>query len=225
MRKKERESGGEAAGEELRRIAEEAQRESDAAALSALPESLMGALGRAAAERAVEMFRRCEREERERAREARLHSTKLLLKKYRWLKGFSAGAVSDLSQVLSREEQALLAGMGLETRELRRVESIREGVVFTDTVLAHVDAMLRVYEERCGAGGEEAKRRWRTVKSLYLDEPPLTAEEIAEREYVAARTVWRDADAAAQELSGLIFGLDLWDLLGPGPETPGKKVP
>ena len=46
------------------------------------------------------------------------------------------------------------------------------------------------------------------MKKYYIDEEKLTAQQIAEKENVEARTVYKDITNAVKPLSALIFGID-----------------
>jgi predicted DNA-binding transcriptional regulator YafY len=54
----------------------------------------------------------------------------------------------------------------------------------------------------------ETQRRFRVVSALYLDPDPKTVQEIAEVENIDLRTVYKDVDAVADDLTPLIFGVD-----------------
>lgn len=182
---------------------------------SSIPKSVLNLLTKFATEKAIEVFNRQVMELRTRRKDYRMKNTRLLLKKYRWFKGFTGNAVSDLTQLLSEEEVVWLESMGMENMETRRVESIKDRVVFTNTVMGHINTMLDVYKKRCTESDrEDVKRRWRVLEAMYLSEEVSTAEEIAEREYINVRTIFKDLNAAVAELSGLFFGIDLSDLFG-----------
>ena len=182
---------------------------------ASIPKPVLNLLTKFATEKAIEVFNRQVMELRARSKDYRMKNTRLLLKKYRWLKGFTGNAVSDLTQLLSEEEVVWLESMGMENMETRRVESIKDRVVFTNTVMGHINTMLDVYKKRCMESDmEDVKRRWRVLEAMYLSEEVSSAEEIAEREYINVRTIFRDLNAAVAELSGLFFGIDLSDLFG-----------
>lgn len=180
---------------------------------SSVPKSVMNLITKIATEKAVEIFNQQVKERRERMKDCRKKNTKLLLKKYRNLHKFAGNAVSDLTQLLSEEELVYLESMGLDNIETHRVENIKDRVIFTNTVLGHIDTMLELYKNKClSTNRDEDARKWRVLDAMYISDTISTAEDIAENEYVDKRTVFRDLDIAVSELSGLFFGIDLSDL-------------
>lgn len=93
-------------------------------------------------------------------------------------------------------------------------DSIRRGYLVSRIIMAHVNKMLEVYEVMCQhTRRAEDKRRWRVLYDLYLAEEPSTAEEIASREGIDRRTVYKDIDACLSDLAVLFFGIDGLDQL------------
>ena len=89
------------------------------------------------------------------------------------------------------------------------IESIKRTTERTAIILAHIDEMMKIFEILCHQSGRlEGARRYRVVKALYIQEPPRTAEEIAEDEFINPRTVYKDVDASCETLSALFFGID-----------------
>lgn len=181
---------------------------------SSIPKSVLNLVAKFATEKAIEIFEQKLEEQRKKTKDYRLKNTRLLIKKYRWLSSFAGNAVSELTQLLTEEDIALLESMGLESAESRRVESIKDRVIFTNTVMGHIDTMLDCYKRKCMASGkEDIQRRWRVLYAMYIAETPTTAEDIADREHISDRMIYRDLNAAILDLSGLFFGLDLSDIL------------
>ena len=58
------------------------------------------------------------------------------------------------------------------------------------------------------SGRDEVRRRYRVLSAMYLDEDRLDADQIAERELIDKRTVYKDIDFACERLSYYIFGID-----------------
>ena len=137
----------------------------------------------------------------------RLRNTGLLLKNYRLFKKHTENAVYQAEQL----DESVYDILELMERRTPKdfVSSIKNSVARTATILGHVDAMLVIYHAYCELSGKaEDLRRWRVVKALYIDEKPLTAEELANREFVSTRTIDRDVAAACDILSTLLFGID-----------------
>lgn len=178
--------------------------------IAAIPDSVIKLISRVAADRTIEHFNKTREEYRKNEKEYRLHNTRYLLKKYRWLKTFAGNAVSDLTQLLEEEDVLFLEHMGLETYELKQVGAIKDRVVYTNTVLGHIDTMLDMYKQKClSSPKDEIRRRWNVLYGMYLSEEIKTAETIAEEECISDRMIYRDLNAAIDDLTGLFFGLDL----------------
>lgn len=154
-----------------------------------------------------------EKLENERRREVqervdrRLRNTRLLLKNYRLFKKHTDNAVYQVEQL---DESVLEI---LELMERRGPSdfstSIKNSTTRTAVIVRHIDVMLGLYKTYCeNSGRQEDLRRWRVVKALYLDDQPSTVQELADREYVAEKTIRRDIDAICEHLSALLFGID-----------------
>lgn len=152
-------------------------------------------------------------EEKEKARKSRydrrLRNTRLLLKHYRSFRKHAEGAIYNAKQA---RENAIDILDGLDEAALSDnlyVEGIKKSQQRTIIILNHVDDMLRYYQISCERSGkEEEMRRYRTIMAMYIDEEKLTAQQIAEKENVEARTVYKDITNAVKPLSALIFGID-----------------
>jgi len=152
-------------------------------------------------------------EEKEKARKSRydrrLHNTRLLLKNYRSFKKHAEGAIYNAKQV---KESAIDILDGLDDAMLGNgnyVEGIKKSQQRTIIILHHIEEMLRFYKISAEQSGKaEETRRYRTIMAMYIDDEKLTAQEIAEKENVEARTVYKDITAAIKPISALIFGID-----------------
>lgn len=159
-------------------------------------------------------------EERRKARKGRydrrLHNTRLLLKNYRVLKHHALDAVhtgARANEVISENAVDILDD--LESMGFRKVddrlyiESIKRSQQRTRIIIEHIDEMLRYWRIDCEQSGrEEALRRYRIVVDTYISDDQMTAEELAQREHIEKRTVYKDIKAAMRPLSALIFGID-----------------
>lgn len=180
---------------------------------SAIPKNVLNLISKYATEKAVAIFKEQLRERREKVKDYRLKNTRLLVKKYKWLKNFTGNAVSELTQLLSEEELVYLESLGMESFETRRVESIKDSVIFTNTVLGHIDTMLELYKNKClSSDREDVQRRWRVLYAMYLSDEIVTPEDVAEQEHINDRTVYKTLNAAIADLSVLFFGIDLSDI-------------
>lgn len=155
-------------------------------------------------------------EERKRERKGRydrrLHNTRLLLKNYRSLKHHALGAVYDGGRANEIRENAvdILDSLDDERIDDRLyIDSIKRSQQRTKIIIEHIDEMLRYWKIDCEQSGkDEAVRRYRIVFDTYIGDSPMSAEELAQRENIEKRTVYKDIKAAMRPLSALIFGID-----------------
>ena len=156
------------------------------------------------------------KKERKGRYDRRLHNTRLLLKNYRVLKHHALDAVhtgARAKEVISENAVDILDD--LESMGFRKVddrlyiESIKRSQQRTRIIIEHIDEMLRYWRIDCEQSGrEEALRRYRIVVDTYISDDQMTAEELAQREHIEKRTVYKDIKAAMRPLSALIFGID-----------------
>lgn len=152
-------------------------------------------------------------EERQKAKRSRcdrrLHNTRLLLKNYRLFRKHAEGAVFNAKQA---KESAVDILDGLDDAALSDgayVEGIKKSQQRTVIILRHIDEMLRYWRVICEQSGKpEDMRRYRVITALYIDPERLRAEDIAEREGIEPRTIYKDVSTAVKPLSALIFGID-----------------
>lgn len=155
-------------------------------------------------------------EERKRERKGRydrrLHNTRLLLKNYRALKHHALGAVYTGGKANEIRESAVDILDSLDDERIDDtlyIESIKRSQQRTEIIIEHIDEMLRYWRIDCEQSGkDEALRRYRIIFATYIDDEPATAEELACREHIEKRTVYKDIKAAMRPLSALIFGID-----------------
>ena len=156
-------------------------------------------------------------EERRKARKGRydrrLHNTRLLFKNYRALKHHALGAVHTGAQANEKiEENAvdILEELDDERVDDRLyIESIKRSQQRTRIIIEHIDEMLRYWKIDCEQSGkEEALRRYRIVFATYIGDDQIAAEDLARREHIEKRTVYKDIKAAMRPLSALIFGIN-----------------
>lgn len=156
--------------------------------------------------------------ERERKRlqrqqtDKRYHDTKLLIRKYRQLNEYYQNAVFDEEGAEEADEdfEEIMRSFGVSFRDEKiTADSIKRNYLVTRVVMAHVNKMLEVFQTMCERSNRASdKRRWRVLHDLYLSEKPSTAEQIASREKIERRTIYKDIDACLSDLSVLFFGID-----------------
>jgi hypothetical protein len=71
-----------------------------------------------------------------------------------------------------------------------------------------LDRAIEMYRDECEKiGSEEAKRRYRELKMMYLDEEHYSVQEIAKIEDVSDKTVYKDLGIASGIVSVYLFGI------------------
>lgn len=153
-------------------------------------------------------------EERQKFKEKRLNrqlrNTRLLLQHYRSLNSHYACAVweegeNDADQFVDIME--LMSARGYADEVF--VDSIKKSSEKTCIIMRHVNTMLDEYRTQCEESRRpEDMRHWRVIEALYLGEVRIPAQEIAERESIDKRTVYKDVDAAVDDLTMLFFGVE-----------------
>lgn len=156
-------------------------------------------------------------EERRRRRKdrynRRLHNTRLLLKNYRSLKHHALGAVyngSKANEAIKENAIDILDSLDDEMIDDRLyIESIKRSRQRTLIIIEHIDEMLRYWWIDCQESGKaENMRRYRIVHDTYIGDEYVPPDQLAEREHIERRTVYKDIGAAMRPLSALIFGID-----------------
>lgn len=170
----------------------------------------------AAAEAAATAAAKAAERERKRLQrqqtDKRYHDTKLLIRKYRQLNEYYQNAVFDEDGAEETDEdfEEIMRSFGVSFRDEKiTADSIKRNYLVTRVVMAHVNKMLEVFQTMCERSNRASdKRRWRVLHDLYLAEKPSTAEQIASREKIERRTIYKDVDACLSDLSVLFFGID-----------------
>lgn len=93
------------------------------------------------------------------------------------------------------------------------VASILKSKEKTRIILDHINLCLDFFQAKAiKTNNQEMIRRYNVISDLYINETPMTYEEIAEIDHISQKTVNRDRKKAIEELSVLIFGIDGLDL-------------
>lgn len=166
-----------------------------------------------AADTAIDKYKAEQEAHRKSVSDKKFRNTKLLLKQYRSLRDYAENAVYGTEQLEDFQIADLISGITESDRF--KVESVQNQVAYTKTIMQHVQTMLQIYKAKClSSGKEEVCRRWRVVESMYLigdAQPDIST--IAAKEVIDGRTVYKDIDKACDELSNLIFGLDMTNFI------------
>jgi hypothetical protein len=71
-----------------------------------------------------------------------------------------------------------------------------------------IEKAIEMYHEECEkSGSEEAKRRYRELRMMYLDEKQYSVSEIAEVEKVSDKTVYKDIGIACGIVAVYLLGI------------------
>lgn len=71
-----------------------------------------------------------------------------------------------------------------------------------------IENAVRLYGEECEkTSSEEGKRRYRELCAMYIDDTPLTVQEIAEMEGISEKTVYKDLGIACSIIAVYLLGM------------------
>lgn len=164
-------------------------------------------VGAKAAMKAVERERRAYRKKQY---DWKYQNTKLLLRNYRRLNAYYENAIFSIEDAAEADVnfEEIMRSMGRPADEEIFVESIQKNYLATRIIMTHVNKMLECYEVMCERSNrQDDKRHWRVLEGLYLSENCTTAEQIAKQEHIDKRTVYKDIDLCAADLTALFFGV------------------
>ena len=163
-------------------------------------------VGAKAAVKAVERERKAYRK---RQYDWKYQNTKLLLRNYRRLNAYYQNAIFSIEDAEEADEsfEDIMRSMGRPADEEIFVESI-QNYLATRIIMTHVNKMLDCYQIMCERSNrQDDKRHWRVLEEMYLSENYTTAEQIARQEHIDKRTVYKDIDVCAADLTALFFGV------------------
>lgn len=157
-----------------------------------------------ASETAIKIYTEAKQKEQKLRSDRRLRDTKRLMKSYREIKIHAGDAIASLAEVNNEDfdffHELLEERVSVSAIVLSKAKSA--------IMLAHIEAMLRAYQAICyGSKKPEDARRYRVLESMYIVGEPVPAQEIADRENIDTRTVYKDLDAACEKMSALLFGV------------------
>lgn len=142
------------------------------------------------------------------AADRRLHNTRLLLQNYRMLKEHADNSIYGRSQMEESAADVLSGMMNLCDDEVI-VDAIKRSATRTAIIIAHIDAMLGIFEVCCEKSSNDCEiRRYEILYDMYIAEDPLTVQEIAEKWNMSKDSVYKDLRNAVKKLSAIIFGVD-----------------
>ena len=168
------------------------------------------------AQEGVKAFKEEQRKEERRRKkeEDKVRKTKKLLSSYRRIKV----TLSDGEQFTPDEQAELrwkfiedLMGnakdiVGKSERTIKDAERKREEDLYC---AFRIEKSAEMYREECEkSGSEEAKRRYRELKMMYLEEKPYTVQEISQVENISDKTVYKDIGIACGIVAIYLLGAD-----------------
>lgn len=168
-----------------------------------------------AGKEAVHTFRSEQvKEEKKRAREEnKVKKTKKMLNSYRRIKA----TLSDEAEFTEEEQVELrwkfiqdLMGSAKETvsksdRVIQDGEKRRQEDLYC---VYRIEKAIEMYREECEkSGSEEAKRRYRELSMMYMEEKTYTVQEISEVEKVSDKTVYKDLGIACGIVAVYLLGI------------------
>lgn len=168
-----------------------------------------------AGEEAVKRFRAEQvKSDKKRAREEnKVKKTKKMLSSYRRIKA----TLSDEAEFTEEEQIELrwkfiqdLMGSVRETvsrseRTIKDEEKRRQEDLY---YIYRIEKATEMYREECEkSGSEEAKRRYRELSMMYLEEKQYSVQEISEVENVSDKTVYKDLGIACGIVAVYLLGI------------------
>ncbi|WP_394869929.1 hypothetical protein [Clostridioides difficile] len=169
-------------------------------------------VAKAAAEKAIQMYKVKLNEEATELYNRKIRNTKLLLKHYREFKKHIDNSVFKVSCSGNAIEVLTTLADRYVSEDLF-VESISKSVSRTNVIIAHIDIMLKIYKEYCNNSNDIEQRRYRIIEERFIKEVKhkkdrSSINKIAKRENIDTRTVYKDIDQACERLAALVFGVD-----------------
>jgi hypothetical protein len=169
-------------------------------------DSIVKVAAEVGAKMALEVYAKEKEKERKARIDQRLRDTKRLMRNYREIKIHAGDAIASLSEV-TQEDFEFFKDLMEDTGKID-VGAIVRSKARSAIMLTHIDAMLQAYEIICyNSKKPEEQRRYRVLESMCLMDEPIPVSEIAERENIDTRTVYKDLDAACEKMSALLFGI------------------
>lgn len=161
------------------------------------------------AKEALKAFEQERKKEYSSRSDRRLRNTKLLLRNYHMLKEHAQNSVFGRTQMEESALDILESMMTMYDNEVI-IESIKRSATRTAVIVSHVETMFGLYEAYCDKSQNRDidMRRYEVLWDMYMAVDTLNAKEIAEKQQVSVRNVYKDIKIATETLSALIFGVD-----------------
>lgn len=164
-----------------------------------------------AAAKAIETVEKERVKSRKQRKDWRLRNTRLLLEHYQEFKLHAENSFYDIQKAIeSANQEAATYTEEISTKKDLYVKSIMLSAGRTGTLMEHVNQMLNLYCLQCQNSSTEKQRRFRIIEKRYLGYKDKSIQDIAKEENIDKSTIYRDIEAAINDLSILIFGIDIF---------------
>ena len=128
------------------------------------------------------------------------HNTRLLMREYHKLKAHNEVVKEHIEEV---------QGTFWEHRWLN-LDILMQNKARTVKLMRHVDIALDVYKSIClSSDKNEERRKWRVLNKKYIEFPIMSEEKLAEQLNVDRSTISRANKEALEDLSVILFGVDM----------------
>lgn len=160
--------------------------------------------------RGIAEFRKAQEAVRQERTERVRNSAKYLMQHYRKLKRMEQSSVHGTDTVqdptLSEIFEEIL---GEVRRQEFDVTSTKRNTLVTGVMMNHVDVQLENYRKECELSQEpEVRRRYRVIEEIFLQEEPMSPDDVAEIENIDKSSVYRTLEKAYDDLAALFFGIE-----------------
>ena len=163
---------------------------------------------RAGANAALERLERTQKKENNKRRDRRFRNARLLMSRYRELKEYAENAVYSAEQADEIVDIETLM-WDPNNRSEQIVESIKKSAILNKIMVAHTEAMVHAYDRlTIKSKNAEERRRYEVLYDHYISEETLSIDEIARKQNVETRTVYRDIEIAIEKVGSFFFGVD-----------------
>ena len=178
-----------------------------------LTQEQLNSIAAIAADKAVEAYRSEEQKSQKRRENESVRVTKRKLQSYRRVKA----SLSE-TEVFTEDEKIELRwkfvedlmGCGTEyiAKADERIKSVENKRRRDSFEIQTIDRAMALYKAEVDKSpNEEIQRRYRVVYAMYIDDEPMSVEEIAAIENVSEKTVYRDIGIACKIISIYLLGM------------------
>jgi len=178
-----------------------------------LPEEVLNMVAQIASQAAIDFYRQEVAKEKKNKKKQRINDTKRQLSAYRRIKS----QLED-ETVFTEEEKAeyrwefvkdLMGNSKDFTSKSERIikeeEKTRQENLYA---IYRIENAMKLYKEECEKSPyEEDIRRYREVEALHISDTPMTVQELAEKENVSEKTVYRDLGIAYGIIAIYLYGI------------------